>query len=144
MDNETGVARARAKDIREAWAEVVGNASDFVSHRFLYSKVLYEKLYLSQRTSFPPKIAPHLRHFLLLLFSCNICLRPYHTHSPRKKKNTKTMAPIRILIINPNTDQSMTDSLREPIESLGYNNVTSSLSLSQFLLSQPNSAHSPD
>lgn len=90
------------------------------------------------------KSHPHLRHFLFLLFSCNICLHPYHIHSLRKKKNTKTMAPIRILIINPNTDQSMTDSLREPIESLGYNNVTSSLSLSQFLLSQPNPANSPD
>lgn len=33
------------------------------------------------------------------------------------------MAPIKILIINPNTNQSMTDSLRAPIESLGYNNV---------------------
>ena len=33
------------------------------------------------------------------------------------------MAPINILIVNPNTDQSMTDALRAPIESLDYNNV---------------------
>ncbi|CAD6574145.1 MAG: Arp2/3 complex subunit, actin nucleation center [Alectoria sarmentosa] len=33
------------------------------------------------------------------------------------------MAPIKILIINPNTNQLMTDSLRAPIENLGYNNV---------------------
>ncbi|KAL2038155.1 hypothetical protein N7G274_009103 [Stereocaulon virgatum] len=34
------------------------------------------------------------------------------------------MGPIRILIINPNTNQSMTDSLREPVERLDYNNST--------------------
>lgn len=33
------------------------------------------------------------------------------------------MAPIKILMINPNTNQSMTDTLRAPIESLAYNNV---------------------
>ncbi|KAM0805598.1 hypothetical protein BDR22DRAFT_942457, partial [Usnea florida] len=33
------------------------------------------------------------------------------------------MAPFKILIINPNTNQSMTDSLRAPIESLDYNNT---------------------
>ncbi len=34
------------------------------------------------------------------------------------------MPPIKILIINPNTTQSMTDGLRAPVESLDYNNVT--------------------
>jgi len=33
------------------------------------------------------------------------------------------MAPIKILIVNPNTNQSMTEALRAPIESLDYNNV---------------------
>lgn len=33
------------------------------------------------------------------------------------------MPTVKILIINPNTTQSMTDGLRAPVESLGYNNV---------------------
>ena len=33
------------------------------------------------------------------------------------------MKPIKILIINPNTNESMTESLRGPIESMVYNNV---------------------
>lgn len=33
------------------------------------------------------------------------------------------MAVIRILIINPNSSQLMTDALRDPVETLGYNNV---------------------
>lgn len=42
MDNKRGVARAGAKDIREAWAEVVRNASDFVLTDIC--TLLYEKL----------------------------------------------------------------------------------------------------
>ncbi|KAL6715476.1 Protein dcg1 [Lecanora helva] len=34
------------------------------------------------------------------------------------------MAPLKILIINPNTNHSMTDALRAPIDSLNYNNTT--------------------
>ncbi|KAK0515870.1 hypothetical protein JMJ35_001904 [Cladonia borealis] len=34
------------------------------------------------------------------------------------------MPPIKILIINPNTTQSMTDGLRAPVESLDYNNTS--------------------
>ena len=34
-----------------------------------------------------------------------------------------TMAPIRILIVNPNTTQPMTDALRPLIDRLGYNDV---------------------
>ena len=113
MDNQAGVARARAKDTREAWAEVVPSAWDLIPIADLYSRVLYEKL--QPTNSFPPNRTHLITSLAFFLPRHSSTLTP---HSP-----TTTMAPIKILIINPNTNQSMTDSLRDPIESLGYNNV---------------------
>lgn len=113
MDNQAGVARARAKDTREAWAEVVPSAWDLIPIADLYSRVLYEKL--QPTNSFPPNRTHLITSLAFFLPRHSSTLTPY---SPKT-----TMAPIKILIINPNTNQSMTDSLRDPIESLGYNNV---------------------
>ena len=118
MDNQAGVARTRAKNIREAWAEVDQNAGDTIS---IADSVQYLKnssggqiflfIHWTKHTdllNFPGFFSPSFFFF-------SSTLKP---HSPKT-----AMAPIKILIINPNTNQSMTDTLRAPIESLGYNNV---------------------
>lgn len=76
------------------------------------------------------KTLQHSNHFFISpLRSINLPIHPsiYYFFTPvytslAMKNPNPAPQPIRILVINPNSSQSMTAALRAPIESLGYNN----------------------
>lgn len=66
---------------------------------------------------------------ILLVLQRHSCLSLLESVLHMTKKLIRTMttagdAPVRLLIINPNTSQHMTDALKPAAESLGYSNVS--------------------
>lgn len=63
------------------------------------------------------------------------------TRQRTSKMTSQADVPVRVLIINPNTSQHMTDALKPVVEGLGYKNVSHpSISLIaplQYLLHMP-------
>lgn len=46
------------------------------------------------------------------------------TRQHTRKMTSPADVPVRVLIINPNTSQNMTDALKPVVEQLGYKNVS--------------------
>lgn len=137
MDIETGMARARAADIKQIGSQALALDPHSPFHLTSFQRHLF-------------RLFSSACNYFNLRFPC-CSFSPFHTSllvcilARRHPPPTPTKMPYRIRIINPNSNSSMTDSLRAPIDSLNYNDVRSCFLFSSLhtLQTIPTPPHHP-
>ncbi|KAI4185834.1 MAG: hypothetical protein L6R41_003881 [Letrouitia leprolyta] len=134
VDIKTGMARTRAADTEQVRPEALSYMIQSENQRLMRVDVsLHEKQLSNPPTSFLQILSVIVLVLLIpTTFSILDLSKLFYNSSPPLSSTNSTdhsssslslTMPHSILIVNPNSNQQMTDSLRAPIESLKYNDV---------------------